>query len=149
VAKLLGIAWRTGKRAPMNLEDRASVGPDSGVAADFRGRPGARQVTVIAQEDWTRACADAGADLPWHARRANLLVDGLKLANTQGCRLRIGTEVVLEITGELEPCERMDEAHEGLREALMPDWRGGLTCRVLSGGGIAAGDPVALEDPSD
>ena len=133
----------------MNLEDRASVSPATGVAADFRGRPGARQVTVIALDDWTRACADAGADLPWHARRANLLVDGLKLANTQGRRLRIGGEVVLEITGELEPCERMDEAHEGLRQALVPDWRGGPTCRVLPGGSIAAGDPVSLEDPTD
>ena len=133
----------------MNVEDRAFVGPDTGVAADFRGRPGARQVTVIALEDWTRACAEAGADLPWHARRANLLVDGLKLANTAGRRLRIGEEVVLEITGELEPCERMDEAHEGLRDALVPDWRGGLTCRVLAGGHIAAGDPVSLDDPAD
>ena len=149
MAKLLGIAWRAAKRAPMQVEDQASVGVDTGVAADFRGRPGARQVTVMAVEDWRQACADAGADLPWHARRANLVVEGLKLANTRGRKLRIGEQVALEITGELDPCGRMDEAHGGLRRALTPDWRGGVTCRVLVGGPIAAGDPVALEDISD
>ncbi len=149
MATLHGIAWRTGHRAPMQLEDEANVGQDSGVAADSRGRPGNRQVTVLAEEDWDRACAEAGADLPWHARRANLLVRGLSLADTGGRRLRIGDQVVLQVTGELEPCSRMDEAHEGLREALVPDWRGGLTCRVLTGGRIATGDPVSLEDSGD
>ncbi len=133
----------------MRLEDEATVGTDSGVAADSRGRPGNRQVTVLAEEDWDRACAEAGADLPWHARRANLLVRGLALADTGGRRLRIGEQVVLQVTGELEPCSRMDEAHEGLREALVPDWRGGLTCRVVSGGRIATGDSVRLEDSDD
>lgn len=149
MAKLLGIAWRAGKRAPMQIEDQASVGVETGVAADFRGRPGARQVTVMAVEDWRRACADAGAEIPWHARRANLLVDGLKLADTGGRKLHVGERVVLEVTGELDPCSRMDEVHDGLRSALTPDWRGGVTCRVLSGGPIAAGDPVALEDPAE
>ncbi len=103
-------------------------------------------MTVMSVEDWRVACAAAGTDLPWHARRANLLVDGLKLANTSGRKLRIGDRVVLEITGELDPCSRMDEIHDGLRGALAPDWRGGVTCSVLSGGPISAGDPVVLDD---
>jgi MOSC domain-containing protein YiiM len=28
--------------------------------------------------------------------------------------------------------------------ALYPDWRGGVTCRVLEGGRVAIGDPVAV-----
>jgi MOSC domain-containing protein YiiM len=31
-----------------------------------------------------------------------------------------------------------------LREALSPDWRGGVTCKVLSGGSVAVGDRVAV-----
>ncbi len=34
---------------------------------------------------------------------------------------------------------------EGLREALVPHWRGGASCQVLEGGRIALGDPVRWE----
>jgi len=38
----------------------------------------------------------------------------------------------------------MEEAHPGLLRALAPDWRGGVTCRVLQAGAIAVGDRVAV-----
>ena len=40
----------------------------------------------------------------------------------------------------------MDEEAEGLRETLIPDWRGGVGCRVLQGGEIAVGDAVRIEE---
>ena len=126
---------------------RATVTADGGVADDFRGRPGRRQVTVLSLEDWQAACAQAGRpELPWTTRRANLLVSGIDLATAgaaaaEGCLLRIGT-VELEVTGETAPCERMEEAWSGLRDALAVAGRGGVTCRVLRGGELAAGAPV-------
>jgi MOSC domain-containing protein YiiM len=36
----------------------------------------------------------------------------------------------------------MDEARAGLLRALYPDWRGGITCRVVEGGDVALGDAV-------
>ena len=54
-------------------------------------------------------------------------------------------DLVLEITGETDPCSRMDEARQGLRLALTPEWRGGVCCRVVTGGDIAVGDAVRLE----
>ena len=42
------------------------------------------------------------------------------------------------------PCARMDEAQAGLREALYPEWRGGVTCKVLEGGRVSVGDDVAI-----
>ncbi|HZX22897.1 MAG TPA: MOSC domain-containing protein [Woeseiaceae bacterium] len=143
--RLIGIARRERKRAPMEVLERALVDPASGVAGDSRGRPGARQVTVLTAPGWSDACRELGRELPWTARRANLLVDGIPLAGTTGRRLVIGS-LLLEITGELDPCSRMEEAGEGLRQALAPDWRGGVTCRVIAGGEIGVGDTVGLED---
>ena len=50
---------------------------------------------------------------------------------------------MLEITYPTTPCKRMDEAREGLMRALYPEWRGGVTCRVLEGGCVSLGDHVA------
>ena len=103
-----------------------------------------RQVTIIADSPWQAACAEVGKDLPWTTRRANLLVRGVELQNTAGVKLRIG-EVLLEITGELAPCQLMETACAGLRAALTPQWRGGVSCRVVAGGPLKIGDPVTLE----
>jgi MOSC domain-containing protein YiiM len=101
-------------------------------------------VTVLAREDWLAACVQVQApDLPWTARRANLLVEGLVLPRARGARLAIG-EVLLEVTGQTYPCSRMEEVKPGLLKALAPDWRGGLTCTVLAGGEIRLGDSVQI-----
>ena len=52
-----------------------------------------REVTLLDRAAWERACEDAGAALPWTARRANLLVDGVGLADTPGRRVRVGDGV--------------------------------------------------------
>jgi len=141
-ARLLAIAIRHRSRGTMHELPRAEVTGAGGVADDLRGRPGRRQVTVLSLEDWQAACEQAGRpDLPWTTRRANLLVSGIDQAAAAGCLLRIGT-VELEVTGETAPCERMEEAWPGLRAALAVAGRGGVTCRVLRGGELAAGDPV-------
>ncbi|MBS4062170.1 MAG: MOSC domain-containing protein, partial [Bacteroidetes bacterium] len=102
-----------------------------------------RQVTVLSEEAFNEACAELGAALPWTIRRANLLISGINLENSKGKSLEIG-DVVLEITGETDPCYRMDEQFEGLKDALQPNWRGGVTCRVVSEGNINLGDEVNL-----
>jgi MOSC domain-containing protein YiiM len=141
--RLLGIARRERKRGPMQALEQAEISPATGLAGDPRGRPGRRQVTVLAAGPWLEACAIAGAELPWLARRANLLVDGVDLRDSTGAVLVLG-DVELLVTGELDPCERMDAAAPGLRLALAPDWRGGVTCRVRQGGAIHVGAMVRL-----
>ena len=81
---LTGIARRDRKRAPMETLERADVSKETGVAEDFRGRRGKRQVTVISARSWREACRDLGQELPWTTRRANLLVEGLDLPDTTG-----------------------------------------------------------------
>ena len=103
-----------------------------------------RQITVLAIEAWRDAARDAGVpDLSWTVRRANLLVEAVRLPRAAGGVLRIA-DVVLEVTSQTVPCKRMDDALPGLRKALHPDWRGGVTCRVLEGGRLILGDRVEV-----
>lgn len=142
---VLGIARRDVKRGPMLPLDQVDVSMAAGVSGDTRGKPGARQVTVLSASAWLDACAIAATDLPWLARRANLLIDGLDLRHTEGAVLHLGGGIELLVTGELDPCGRMDAAAPGLRLALTDDWRGGVTCRVRHGGRLAVGATVRLQ----
>jgi hypothetical protein len=39
----------------------------------------------------------------------------------------------------------MEGIAPGLKGALLPEWRGGRTMRVIEGGAIAIADPVSIE----
>ncbi|MEG8038794.1 MOSC domain-containing protein [Sphingomonas sp. LR60] len=134
----------------MELVEHVEVSVDGGIHGDFRGamrgKPYKRQVTLIEHGDWTTAMAEVGHTIGWEERRANLLVDGFDLPQTAGVRFRIGAEVVLEITRECDPCERMEALADGLRAAMTPDWRGGACAMVISGGRIAVGDEIRMEE---
>jgi MOSC domain-containing protein YiiM len=148
MSRLEGIARRERKRAPMETLEHAQISVETGVDRDFRGRPGQRQVTVISMASWRAACDEIGLEIPWTTRRANLLVDGIELARTTGSVIHIGP-VWLLVTGEVDPCSRMDEQCDGLTDALKPDWRGGVSCTVLEGGSVSLGDAVSLQSHAD
>jgi MOSC domain-containing protein YiiM len=137
---LLAIARAARKRQPLVETDAATVGISDGIQGDVRGKTPGRQITILFREGWDQACEDLGVKLPWTTRRANLLIEGMPVPR-QGARLQIG-ECILEVTQETKPCQVMEAAHRGLKQALTPDWRGGVCCRVVSGGAIRAGQPV-------
>ncbi len=103
-----------------------------------------RQVTIIEQEAWDEMMRELNSAVAPKARRANLLVSGLPLAQSRDRILRVGT-CRIRIGGETRPCERMDEALPGLRAAMQVDWGGGVFGQVLEGGEISVGDEVSYE----
>ena len=149
---IAGIARHARAKAPMEVIDHVEITVEAGLHGDFRGyvKPGGkgrRQVTLIERVDWDAAMAEVGCDIPWCERRANRLVDGFDLPQIPGTRLRIGADVVLEVTRHTDPCERMEALAPGLFAALTSDWRGGACTRVLMGGRIDVGDEIRIEEP--
>ncbi len=156
MGRLIGIARRLRPRAPMEELRSVTVTAAAGVHGDFRGavRPGRkprRQVSLMEIESWQAALDDLHAsDLfgerpPWHSRRANLLVEGLRFPRETGYVVAIGQTLRIAITMECDPCSRMEEVAPGLKGALMPDWRGGVLGTVLDDGEIAVGNEIRIE----
>jgi MOSC domain-containing protein YiiM len=110
-------------------------------SANYGGR---RHVTIISAERWAELMALLGAEVDPAARRANLMVSGIELAETRDRVLRVGP-VRLVIGGETRPCERMEEAHRGLQEAMQSRWGGGAWAQVENGGEIHVGDEVVWD----
>jgi MOSC domain-containing protein YiiM len=134
----------------MHTADHGQVTLAEGLHGDFRSALASskptrkRQLTLIEGDSWRAAQAECGCFAEWQESRRNLLVEGLRLPRVVGARLIIGPSLLLEVSGECDPCERMDALHPGLRTALTPDWRGGVLARVISEGPIALGDEVRI-----
>jgi MOSC domain-containing protein YiiM len=126
---------------------------DAGTLVAGRGLAGnadqgrRRQVTLIQRERWDALMENLRSPVPPSARRANLMVSGIDLADTRGRIMRIGSCRV-RIAGETRPCERMDEALPGLRSAMAGNWGGGVFAEVLDDGEIRVGDHVVWEELS-
>jgi MOSC domain-containing protein YiiM len=132
------------RRGPMDRADQARLIAGCGIEgnADQGGR---RQVTVIEREAWDRQTRELGVDIDPAARRANLLVRGVSLANSRDRTLRIGS-CRIRIRGETRPCHILDEAAPGLKHALQTNWGGGAFGEILDDGEIRVGDAVTFED---
>jgi MOSC domain-containing protein YiiM len=127
----------------METVTEVSVTTEAGVEGDCHGCEPGRQVTVISADAWTDACTELGIEVPWTARRANLMLGQIDLRDSAGARISIG-DLVLEIVEENLPCRVMDLQQQGLRSVLKSGWRAGVVCRVVSGGKIRVGDSARL-----
>lgn len=143
MGKLIGIARTAETLGPMEEIGRAAVSVEAGIEGDARGRKPNRQVTVLFRDGWEDACRTLDMTLPWTTRRANLYVEGVVRPRKTGERINVG-DVVLEVMLETDPCQLMERAQVGLYQALKPDWRGGVCCRVVQGGEVALGDAVSV-----
>ena len=143
--RLQWIGLRPARDLPMREVEAADVVPIAGLVGDrYAGGSGKRAITLIQAEHLPVIAALSG-----HARiepallRRNLLVSGIPLIALQDRRFRIG-EVLLEGTGECDPCSRMEAAlGPGGFNAMRG--HGGLTVRVIEGGRLHLGDAVSVE----
>ena len=126
---------------PMISLTEADVIAGEGIAGSAKEPGTKRQVTVLSKESWESATESIGKFVNPKERRANFIVSGIDLEETIGKILQIG-ELKIEVTGETVPCKLMNEVSEGLRDALTPEWRGGITGVVINDCSVKKGDLV-------
>jgi MOSC domain-containing protein YiiM len=143
IGTLVAIWIKRARRGPMDPVDSATLVQGSGIIGNA-DQGGWRQVTVITRERWDALMDELKGDIDPSARRANLLVSGVSLVDVRNRILQIG-ECRIQLVNETRPCERMDEALDGLRDAMRRDWGGGAFGYILDGGEIRVGDDVRLE----
>jgi MOSC domain-containing protein YiiM len=142
--RLEAIWIKRAHRGPMDPVAGATLVAGRGLVGNAdQGRR--RQVTIIEREVWDRLMHQLGGAVPPSARRANLMISGLSLAGERNRVLRVG-DCRIRVLGETRPCERMDEALPGLREAMKVGWGGGSFGEVLDDGRVAVGAEVRWDD---
>ena len=132
-----------GHREPMKSVESADLVAGYGIEGDrhatSRGPRTRRQVLLMDVETLGSFGLEGGQT------RENVTTKGIDLhALPAGARVALGDEAVVEITGFCDPCGRMDELRDGLREAMVD--RRGMLATVIEGGGVRVGDGArALE----
>ena len=123
------------RRQPMRCVDQVEVLTNRGFAGCVHGRAGSRRQVLLVESEVV-----ARFELSPGILRENITTTGLHHAQLlAGQRLFIG-DVILEVSGPCEPCEKLEEIRAGLRQEL--DGCRGTLCRVISSGTIRRGDCI-------
>ena len=139
---VVSMRLNVGSRKPMKEVDSARVITGQGIEGDRHlkedGSRSRRQILLMDRETLGDFSLDDGII------RENITVLGMDFASLEaGDRVSIGEDVVLEITGECEPCARMDEIRSGLQHEL--DGRRGMLAYAENGGLISVGDVISVK----
>ncbi len=126
--------------------DAAELVAGHGLRGDRKaGRNANRQINVLSA-DWLGMAAARGYRTAPGQFGEQLIVAGLDpAALPPGTRLRLGDAAVLEIIKGRTGCERLEAAQGQSIAGLGPI---GALARVIEGGAIRVGDPVAVLEPA-
>ena len=142
MGKLEFIGLRKARRGEVVSASSCEVN-NTGLDGDhYTKEDGRRAVTLISKEGLEEVAKRLSRDhVNSDLTRRNLLISGISFADMIGKRIKIGDEVVLEITGKCHPCSRMEEnLGEGGLKAMAG--HAGLTASVEVHGTIGVGYEV-------
>lgn len=127
-----------GHREPLQPMESVSFVGGKGIEGDRHfSSQGNRQILLMDMETLDQLGLTPGIV------RENVTTAGLDLAAlVGGKKIRIGKQVVLEISEPCAPCSRMDEIRPGLR--LQLEGRRGMLAVVVEGGIADVGDSIVV-----
>ena len=140
-------AWRPlGRVEGLRVRAAGSDAPvEAGTveAIEGKGFAGDRHADALSPRQLLVAGTDVyrALGLPVATLRENLLVDFGTADLASGRLLRLGEDVVLWLTFQCEPCPRLERHQAGFAKAAHR--HRGMLARVLRGGTVRVGDPVA------
>jgi MOSC domain-containing protein YiiM len=150
MAQIVSIAWSppTGQPRPKDRYHRDSfpsavLSVDRGIEADRKSKGGDRQINIMSAA--TLAClASEGFKTGPGQMGEQIVLDGIEVDPLPvGARIRLGESAVVEVTSARSGCDRFEHIQGKLKKLVRG--RLGVMARVVTGGPIAVGDPVALE----
>ena len=137
-AKVVALHVCPAHRAPMKPVTVAQAVADFGLEGDRHAKAGSRRQVLLIEKETLDAL-----DLAPGIVRENITTQGANLMDlVPGRRLRLGHDVVLEVTGICNPCHRLDEVRDGLSQEIAE--RRGVNARVVAGGSIQLGDAIVV-----
>ncbi|MFT4040807.1 MAG: MOSC domain-containing protein [Thermomicrobiales bacterium] len=148
---VIAIHITSGASEPMQSLDRAEAIAGQGLSGDryqtgsgFYSQtpttPGARELTLIAEEALNAVAVETGIEIPLHEHRRNITTRGIDVDALLGQQFRIGG-ALCEGVRACPPCNHLDElTGKPLLKPLAQ--RGGLRARIVTGGEIRVGDRI-------
>jgi MOSC domain-containing protein YiiM len=109
---------------------------DSGIEGCAHAKPGGKRQVLLVDRETLDAM-----DLRPGVIRENVTTEGLNVNSLiLGQQLRVG-QARLEVSAVCTPCDQLEKLRPGLRKEIRG--RRGMLCRVIEGGAIRCGDPIA------
>jgi len=140
---ILAVNISTEKGTRKKSVDAAVLRAGHGIEGDAHAGDWHRQVSLLADES-IETMRGRGLELGPGDFAENLTVRGLNLWSLPvGTTLRIGIDVVLEVTQIGKECHQGCEIRRQVGDCVMP--RQGIFARVIHGGPVQPGDIVEVE----
>jgi len=129
---------------PKSNVSQVSVKEDFGIVGDAHAGPGDRQISLLTAESIDRL-RESGAEIAPGDFAENLTVEGIEpSAFVEGCKLKIGGSVELQVTQLGKQCHDRCEVFKRIGTCIMP--KEGVFARVLKSGQIKVGDILEVVD---
>jgi MOSC domain-containing protein YiiM len=150
MAQIVSIAWSppTSEPRPKDRYNRDSASSavlvvDRGIEGDRKGKGRDRQLNVMSATTLASLAAEGFKTGPGQMGE-QIALDGIEVDSLPvGARIRLGKSAVVEVTIARTGCDRFEHIQGKLKRLVRG--RLGVMVRVVTGGPIAVGDPVALE----
>jgi len=140
--KVLAVCRSSKKGTTKDIVKTGMLIEDHGLKGDAHSGKWHRQVSLLGIESINKM-KTADLDIKFGDFAENITTEGINLAELSiGTRLKIGEDVLLEITQIGKACHHACEIKKKIGDCVMP--REGIFARVLSRGLVKAGDSIKI-----